>query len=60
MQITICPVCGHRIRWEPALDGEPKCGHCGWEPDVDELCDNYALMNEPEYEAEMKGGEEDE
>lgn len=36
MQITTCPVCGREIHWEPALDGEPKCGRCGWEPEPEQ------------------------
>lgn len=59
MQITICPVCGHHIRWEPALDGEPHCARCGWDDNDRDYGEDWAEDYGPEYEAEMKGGGEE-
>ncbi len=29
-ELLRCPVCQNRINWEPALEGDPHCGRCGW------------------------------
>lgn len=37
IQSMECPKCGNTIRYEPALDGAPVCGRCGWDAETEWL-----------------------